>query len=257
MKTIYYNGRVYAGELPLAQAFSVEAGRFGAVGTDAELLAQAGPEDRRVDQRGRFVCPGFNDSHMHLLNFGQTLRMADLARHTDSLAGMLDYVRTWAAEHPPRAGGWIVGRGWNQDYFADTARMPNRADLDGVSREVPVLLVRSCGHCCVVNTKALELAGVDAGTPSPEGGAIGQEDGEPDGRFYDNAMDLIYSILPAPGKEEIKDMIRLACRALNGYGITSAQSDDYCVFRAVPFETVNEAYRELEAEGELTVRVCL
>ena len=80
-------------------------------------------------------------------------------------------------------------------------------------------------------------------------------DGEPDGLFYDDAMTLIYDRLPVPSKEEIKDMLRLACRALNSYGVTSSQSDDYCVFRSVPWQTVNEAYRELEAAGELTVRV--
>ena len=50
-------------------------------------------------------------------------------------------------------------------------------------------------------------------------------------------------------------MIRRACRALNAYGITSVQTDDYSTFRGVPFETVNAAYRELEASGELSVRV--
>ena len=256
MKTIYCNARVYTGELPLQEAFLVEDGRFAAVGSDAKMLALAGPEAERVDLGGRFVCAGFNDSHMHLLGYGGALYAAQLAKHTDSLAGMLAYVREYLAAHPLREGQWLRGRGWNQDYFADVKRMPNRHDLDGISTEVPILLTRACGHCCVVNTRALELAGIDADTVAPEGGAIGREDGgAPDGCLYDNAIELVSDILPQPGKEEIKDMLRLACRALNGYGVTSAQTDDYCAFRAVPFEVVNEAYRELEASGELTVRV--
>ena len=107
----------------------------------------------------------------------------------------------------------------------------------------------------VVNSKALEILGVTADTPQPEGGEIGMENGEPDGRFFDNAMDAVYQVIPVPDKEEIKDMLRIACKALNSYGVTSSQTDDYCVYRSVPWQTVNDAYKELEASGELTVRV--
>ena len=64
-------------------------------------------------------------------------------------------------------------------------------------------------------------------------------------------MDLVYHAIPVPDKEGIKNRIRLACRALNSYGVTSSQTDDYCMYRDVPWQTVNEAYRELEAEGEV------
>ena len=50
-------------------------------------------------------------------------------------------------------------------------------------------------------------------------------------------------------------MIRLGCRTLNACGVTSVQSDDYALFRAIPWETVNAAYRELAESGDLTVRV--
>ena len=256
MSTAYYNGLVYTGEEELSQAFLVENGVITAVGTDAEIQARSGGNGaERVDLDGCFVCPGFNDSHMHLLNFGQALNMAQLAQHTESLGGMLDYLRQYAAEHPPRPGRWLLGRGWNQDYFRDVNRMPDRADLDAISAEIPIMLTRACGHCCVVNSRVLALAGITDETPSPEGGTIGRENGVLDGRLYDNAMDLLTPYVPLPDKEELKDMIRLACRALNSFGVTSSQTDDYCVFRAIPFETVNAAYRELEASGELTVRV--
>jgi len=81
------------------------------------------------------------------------------------------------------------------------------------------------------------------------------ENGMPNGLFFDNAMDLVYRSIPVPSKEDLKDMIHSACKALNAYGVTSCHSDDYCVFASVPWQTVNEAYRELEASGELTVRV--
>lgn len=252
MTTLYYNGRVYTGTLPLVSAFAVEDGRFVFAGSDADGMALGC--ETAVDLGRNFVCAGFNDSHMHLLNFGQSLTQAELASHTGSLAELVDHMKAFAAANGGD-GRWIRGRGWNQDYFSDVQRMPDRWDLDAVSSEAPVLIVRCCGHCLAVNSRALELCGVTADTPCPEGGRIGLRDGEPDGLFYDDAMTLIYDRLPVPGKEEIKDMLRLACRALNSYGVTSSQSDDYCVFRSVPWQTVNEAYRELEAAGELTVRV--
>ena len=255
MKTIFFNGKIYTGELPLKSAFIVENGRFAAVGSDEEMLELSETGDEVIDLDGRFVCAGFNDSHMHLLNYGQSLLSARLYENTESLSAVLDCMRAHLAAFPPENGAWLRGRGWNQDYFSDEKRMPNRYDLDSVSTEIPIMITRACGHCCVVNSKALEICGITAETVSPEGGAIGMENGEPDGRLYDNAMELAFDRMPIPDKNRLKQMIRLAAKALNGFGITSAQTDDYCVFRQIPYETVNEAYRELEEAGELTVRV--
>ena len=256
MRSVWYNAEVYTGEDMLRQAFLAEDGMFKAVGSNEEILALADKDTVCTDLKGRFVCPGFNDSHMHLVGYGRSLKAAQLAAHTDSLAALLEYLREYAAENPPREGRFLTGRGWNQDYFADVSRMPDRHDLDAISEEYPILITRACGHCCAVNSRALALAGIGSDTPSPAGGLIGREkDGTPDGRLYDNAIDLVSAVIPAPDKEEIKEMIRLACRSLNAYGITSVQTDDYCTFPGVPFETVNAAYRELEESGELSVRV--
>lgn len=255
MKTIYYNGRIYTGQLPFQEAFAVEGSRFLQVGDTEQLLRLAGEEDTLVDLGGHFVCAGFNDSHMHLLNFGQFLYGAQLAGHTSSLSELLSFLKDYLPAHPVREGQWVTGRGWNHDYFSDTDRMPDRRDLDAVSTDVPIVITRACGHCCVVNSCALALAGIDSDTPDPPGGTIGRENGQPDGRLYENAMDMLTGVLPVPDKETIKDMLRLGCAELNRYGVTSVQSDDYNVFPTVPFELVNEAYRELEESGELSVRV--
>ena len=255
MKSVYTNGVVYTGALPLVESFAVEDGTFLFAGSNEEALKAAGPEAAVVDLCGNFVCSGFNDSHMHLLSLGSVTAAADLAEHTQSLSDLLQCLREFARTHPAADDVWLRGRGWNQDYFTDVARMPDRRDLDSVSATRPICAIRACGHCLVVNSRALELLGITAETPQPEGGRIGMEDGEPDGRFYDGAMDLVYNAMPAPSKEEVKEMIRSACRILNGYGVTSSQTDDYCVYATLPWETVNDAYRELEAAGELTVRV--
>ena len=181
MKTIYKNGAVYTGKLPLVEAFAVEDGKFVFAGSSAAAAALAAAGDKVVALGGKFVCSGFNDSHMHLLNYGSSLLKAQLAAHTESLEDMLACLDSFQKEHPRKDGAWLMGRGWNQDYFTDVDRMPNRYDLDRVSTEVPICATRACGHCLVVNSKALELLGVTADTPQPEGGEIGMENGEPDG----------------------------------------------------------------------------
>lgn len=254
MRTAYYNGQVYVDQATMAEAFLVEDGRFSLVGGSGEVLAR--PHDRAVDLRGAFVCPGFIDSHMHLLSYGNTLLCPRLDQHTGSLEEMLRCLRDFERTYPRGPETWLMGRGWNQDYFADERRMPDRFDLDKVSERVPVCATRACGHCLAVNSRALELLGIDKDTPEVEGGQIGRlPDGRPNGLFFDNAMDLVYASVPPAGKEEIKAMILAACKALNASGITGVQSDDYCVNRAIPWQTINEAYRELEAAGQLTVRV--
>ncbi len=252
---LYTNAKVYTGELPLVEAFAVEGGLFVFAGSAAEGAALNA--DEVVDLNGQFVCAGFNDSHMHLLNYGQSLMQAPLGEHTTSIADMLQCLRDFAQEHPVQDGKWLRGRGWNHDYFTDQPGvMPTRHDLDKVSTEYPILIVRCCGHGLAINTKALEICGITAETPAPEGGMIGHDsDGEPNGIFFDDAMDLVYNNVPTADKDEIKEMIRAACKALNSYGVTSSQTDDYCVFRKTPWQTVNEAYEELEESGELTVRV--
>ena len=249
MKTAYFGGLVYTGQLPLQQAFLIADGKFAAVGSDEEILAMHA--DYMVDLDNKFVCAGFNDSHMHLLNLGQALSVAPLHRYTHSLQEMILCLQ----QMQPGRGGWILGRGWNQDFFQDVHRMPNRWDLDKVSAEFPVCAVRACGHAMVVNSKVLDLLGITKDTPQIPGGEIVMEDGVPNGILFDNAMELVYAAIPAPEKGDIKAMLLAGCAALNSYGITSCQSDDYCVFQNTPWQVINEAYRELEADGTLTVRV--
>ena len=199
MKTIFYGGKVFTGLLPLAEAFMVEDGRFTAVGTDTELLAQQAEGDTLINLEGRFACPGFNDSHMHLVNYGNLMNMCDLTGSaTVSLAAVQNALRAFAAAHPE---GWIIGRGWNQDYFSPATDIPTRQDLDAVCADRPICITRCCGHCLVVNTCALDMLGIDASTPVPEGGAIDQaEDGTLTGVFRDTAMVMIQTRLPQHDK---------------------------------------------------------
>ncbi len=254
MKTIYHGGHVFTGALPLVEAFIVEDGKFIGAGTDSEMLALRADGDLLVPLNGCFVCPGFNDSHMHLVNYGNLMNMCDLTgAATASLTTVQDALRAFAITHPE---GWIIGRGWNQDYFSPATDIPTRHDLDAVCADRPICITRCCGHCLVVNTCALELLGIDASTPVPEGGAIDLgADGIPTGVFRDTAMVMVQSQLPKHDKAALKQMIRQGCAGLNALGVTSCQTDDFCAFENVDWHDVLAAFQEVEAEGDLTVRV--
>ena len=256
MRQIYFGGKVYTGSLPLQEAFIVEDEKFIAVGSTEEILSQKKEADELIDLNHQFVCAGFNDSHMHLVNFGYSLSMANLSKHTDSLQSVLEAMKQFISEKQLKPGTWARGRGWNHDYFTDEKRFPNRYDLDMVSTEHPIVITRTCGHTCIVNSKALELIDVTKDTPQVEGGRYEvDENGEPNGIFRENAMNLVYSKLPVFSVQDIKDMILHASHTLNTYGITSSQTDDLPVFNNVPANDILQAYQELTAEGKMTVRV--
>ena len=130
------------------------------------------------------LLPGFVDSHIH-----PTLAMfaggADL--QYDSLGEVLASVKKWADAHPDAKV--IRGFGWRYTLFPTTG--PTKADLDKLFPDRPVLLFAIDVHSAWVNSKALELAGVNANTPDPVPGfSYFQRDpktGEPTGWVVETA----------------------------------------------------------------------
>lgn len=256
MKTIYFNASVFTGHLPLCEAFAVENGQFTSAGSNEEILALQQPGDTVINLDGKFVCAGFIDSHMHLLNYGSAMTRCDLTVCTDSIASLQNGLRTFLSTHELPEGAWLTGRGWNQDYFTTGEGMPNRHDLDAVADDRPIMIVRCCGHCLIVNTYALRLLELDGTQLQPDGGHYDvDESGYPTGVFCDTAMSMIYTRVPAPSRAELKSMLRTASAALNSYGVTSCHTDDLCAFENLPWTEVIAAYDELIAENGLTVRV--
>lgn len=249
MKIKYENAKVYTGE-GFADSFIVdtETGKFC-----------EGAFDKAVDLGGKFVCAGFTDSHMHILNYGNMLSMARLADNTSSKKAMLEYFREYVADQEAKGlpkDGWILGRGFNNDYFSDDKSFPSRYDLDEVSTTHPICATRACGHICVVNSKALEVMGVDRNTAQPEGGRFNvDEKGEPTGQFFETATEMAYKALPERNKEDAKRFLLAACEKLNSYGITSCHSDDYETIASLDWHGFVEAVNELIAENKLTVRI--
>lgn len=255
MKTAFIKANVITvdQDRPRAEAFLVENGKFLTVGGEQEVLAAAG-DAQVVDLEGKTVVPGFNDSHLHLLNFAYSRTKIDLYG-TTSIAQIQERSRQWLARRELAPGTWVSGAGWNHYSFQE-GRMLDRTDLDAVTTEYPMIFTRVCEHTVVVNSRALELIGIDDSTPDPEGGAIERDaGGHATGVLMENARYMAYSKVPDKSVAEIKEMLQDAIGYVSSLGITSVQTDDFETFSSKNWRSVLQAYQELEREGKLKVRV--
>lgn len=256
MDLILINGKIHTMDKlkPTAEAVAVKAGNIVMVGSSKDVLKLKTDNTEVIDLQGKALLPGFNDSHMHLLNFGLSLRMVDL-NSVKTIDEIIERTRSFIEAKGIEKDKWIQGRGWNQDYFNGEKRFPTRYDLDKISVEHPIALSRACGHICIVNSKALELAGVTKDTPQVEGGYFDlDQEGEPLGIIRENALSLIYDKIPAPQVPEIKEIIKEVAAYANSRGLTSVQSDDLESIPGGSSELILQAYSELKEEG-FTLRV--
>lgn len=244
---------------PSASSCLVIGEYFAYVGDEAgaeDYLRLHPQEDLQViDCGGHFLMPGFDDSHMHYLHYVKTKLSADLTGVT-SFRGMLEEMRRFFREnYDPASGLWLTGEGWNQDYFTDEKRFPTCRDLDTVTTEYPILVMRCCYHIGVMNSKAMELLGIDRETVKKYGVyAETFPDGTPNGIIKEGVFDDIKQMLPAPApKELVHQMIEMQ-RDLFAKGIVSVQSDDYKYCPAGHAYEMMSLLRESADCGDLKVR---
>ena len=242
------NGDIYTVDSahPRAQAIAIRGEKIEAVGTTEEIRALVGPKTRVIDLHGRFAMPGFNDAHTHLASAGMKKLNVDI-EGAKSLADFQNRIRAALKNYKP--GEWITGSGWDHTLWPDK-RFPTRWDLDAVSKEHPMMFGRVDGHVAVVNSRALEIAGITKSTPEPAGGHIVRDEktGEPNGMLEeDAAMSLVSRHIPPPSHERRKRAIELALADAVSHGVTSIQ--DYSTWEDFLI------YRELKNEGKLPLRI--
>ncbi|HSP81695.1 MAG TPA: amidohydrolase family protein, partial [Myxococcaceae bacterium] len=245
--TVYVARRVRTldAERPLAQALAVREGKVLAVGGRDEVLAAAGAGARLVDLGEATVVPGPVDAHGHLAGLGNGLagvRLEGTASREEVLA------RLASAPATAWQGDWLIGRGWDQNDWPEKT-FPTRAELDTRLPETPVALGRVDGHALWVNGEALRRAGIHRDTPDPEGGRILRgPDGEPTGVLVDNAMDLVFAVLPPPTEAQREAQLAAALAHCARVGLTGVHDAgmDLRTFRLL---------KRWDAEGRLPLRV--
>src|SRR5580658_1447389 len=187
---VVFNAKVYTVDTrtPKAEAFAVKAGRFTAVGSNADIRALAGKGTQTFDARQMTVVPGFIDCHNHAP--GNTLLYDVVVGNPYvvefvTISSIVDKLRAKARETPP--GTWVEG------YFFDDTKVKNNRqlnvhDLDQVSKDHPVAAHHRGGHTSYYNSKAFEMADVNKNTPNPLGGTFDRDaNGEINGRVTDRA----------------------------------------------------------------------
>lgn len=243
---LFHNGPIHTlnPDQPQAEALLVRDNTIIAVGSAVDVRQQARPGYDDVSLQNRALIPGLCDAHIHLLWTGQNLQRIDLAE-VASFDDALERIRQHAERLP--TGAWVRGHGWNHDLWND--RWPTAADLDRVTGGRPAILSRKDAHSAWANSAALQLAGINDGTPNPADGIIGRDEhGKTNGMLFEGAMQQVYGILPAATLRENMDALQAAITACHRYGITSVHIPD-------PAESLT-ALQALRTEGDVMLR-CL
>lgn len=245
---------------PAATSAVVIGDFFAYVGDEqdaADFLAQRPQKElKELDCKGRFLMPGFNDSHMHYMHYCKAKMGADLGP-SSSVGDLIARMRDFFDNRYDRSSGlWVTGEGWNQDNFTDEKRFPNNRDLDAVTTEYPILVMRTCFHVGAMNSKAMELLGINKDTV----GKFGEyaelwPDGTPNGVVKEIVLDDIKCSLPAPSLDQLLEKLIESQHDLFEYGITSIQSDDFKYFPDGGAYDMMARIRKASDRGELKLRI--
>ncbi len=260
---ILVDGAVYTldARQPWAEAVAVADERILAVGTTEDIRTLATDRTRVIDLAGAFALPGFNDAHVHTEFTGALLVGVNLLDVHEPEA-LTQRVRE-ATQRLPK-GSWIVRGDWGayEQWSAGSSGSggalgtestegpftPDRALIDPVTPDHPVLVNRFDRSMFLANTLALEHAGITEATPSPPGGEIVKDPaGRPTGVLTGTAADLVRDAIPPMPFEQRLVQLRAALREAREGGVTTIQD--------VTSAAQLTAYQELLERGELTARI--
>lgn len=249
--TIYRNGYIYTVDArdSVQQALAVRAGRIVYVGDNAGAKPLAGKKTKVIDLHGRMLMPGLVDGHMHpqsggsrLLNCSLDYAALTVAQFQSRIQACLD------KDKKSDASRWLVVVNWFQQGMLPDGVETTAATLDALKTERPVIVRSSFGHSALLNSKAVQLAGIKRDTPDPAGGKITRDaKGDATGLLEDAAQDMAMNLLPPLTVAENLAASKAALAAMRKQGITSfldAYTDP---------ETMT-AFADLHKQGKLTAR---
>jgi predicted amidohydrolase YtcJ len=241
-----------------AEAVAETGGRIVAVGSRAAVMKLKGPATQVIDLKGRALLPGFVDAHGHVVIGGLQALSANLLAPPDGevkdIASLQKTLREWMAANAAAVQkvNLAIGFGYDSASLAEL-RHPTREELDAVSRDVPIMAVHQSGHMGVLNSKGLELAGITADTPDPEGGKIHRRAGsrEPAGLIEETAFfPVAVKMLTRVGPDGMKEFVRAGAALWARYGYTTAQEG-----RATAASVA--ILRQVAGEGGLAIDVAV
>ncbi|MGD9959798.1 amidohydrolase [Nocardioides sp.] len=243
MITTFVNGSVFDGRRHLpGESVVIEDGVVLGLGRgeDADLV---------VDIAGGLVAPGFVDAHVHVVQGGLERIRCDLS-DVETRAGYLARIAEYAASHPELP--WILGGGWSMAAFpGGTAQA---SDLDALVADRPVFLVNRDHHGAWVNSRALDLAGVDRATADPDDGHFDRDaDGRPTGTLHEGAMAAVTRLIPATDPDEFYRGFLEGQRHLHSFGVTGWQDAILGTYAGI--DDPSATYLRAAESGDLTADV--
>ncbi|MBE5105858.1 amidohydrolase [Bacillus thuringiensis] len=236
------------GETPISASIIVKGDKIIALVPKEDIHGYVDADTIVHDFGNQLILPGFHDFHIHLMlgslvNEGVQLIHARSAREVGKL------VKEFAERN--NEINCVIGSSWEQNLW-DIHEEPHRMILDEYIADRPVFLYHAEFHSVWLNSKALEMAGINKETKSPPYGEIVKDqNGEPTGVLKENAVGLATSVLQFNSKRNrilLQNFLMEAAK----YGVTSVHD-----LLRIPEMGVEEAelYDEFEKTGKLTTRV--
>lgn len=244
IRTLITNATAFLGGTPVeGRGVLIANGKIVAVGDSAAIAAlpeAVGAE--HIDARGGLLHASFADAHVHAVFGGVELGRCELS-DCDNAEETLARIAEYSSAHD---GEWILGGGWSMSHFEGGA--PTREALDAIVSDRPAFLINADHHGAWANSRAFELAGIDANTPDPADGRFERhEDGTPSGTMHEGAQELFSHVLPPTTIEECRAGLLRGQELLHGYGITAWQEAILGAYAGYP--DVTPAYTAEMADG--------
>ena len=245
---VLHNANIFTSnpDFPKAEAIAISNGKVVAVGSNDDIMGLSGASTRKMDIGGKTITPGFIDAHSHPASSGRShLRNVDCDLR--SIEAIKKTISERVANTPP--GEWVSGFKYD-DTKTSEGRYITRYDLDEVSPDHGVAITHRGGHTAYVNSKALELAGIDKKTKDPDGGQIVRdENGEPTGLLKENATGLVKDLIPNEfNATDNQAGVKLISEMMAKAGVTS-------VTDAYGNPTLLTAYNDAYKANELAIRI--
>ena len=242
-------GTIYTSEAneKIVNAIAIKDGVYKYVGDEEGVKAFIGDNTEVINLESGMAMPSFFEAHAHA-ELGGIGKLYQVELYDGK--SMQDYeqiVSNFVAEHKDLK--ILRGSGWGNGYTPKNG--PTKDVLDRISTEIPIVLTSQDYHSIWVNSKALEIAGVDANTPDVEGGVIERDPitKEPTGTFREKAQDLILTKLPDYTVEEYKKGILAYQEEALSYGVTSIFNP--LLNMNTDGKNLFSALNELDKNGEL------
>jgi len=213
---IYFNAKIWTGDSTnaWADALATKGDEIMYVGKDHQSFK--GSQTEMIDVGGKLMLPGFIDNHTHFLSGGYTLSGVDLHK-AKTKQEFISILKEFCEKY--KDDRWILGGNW--DHEAWGGELPARSWIDSVTGNHPLFVNRSDGHMALANSLALKIAVVDNKTKVPAGGEMPKDaSGEFTGVFKDEAMNLIYKVIPDPTEKELDEYLNAAIHHAFENGVT-------------------------------------